>query len=159
MSSKTLVLIRHGHALEGSDDVARELSERGRARVRAQALTLVEGGPPGTLLPDQVLCSPAVRTRQTCDLLFAELGLEAPRLEPEGLYLASTGALWRFIQSTPAAVGCLWVVGHNPGLSDLVLQLAQRGATFVAGAPSELAPADYVAVTSAVERWTEFAES
>jgi phosphohistidine phosphatase len=110
---KTLVLVRHGHAQQTADDATRPLSPEGRAAVRKRAPQLI------ATPPDRVLCSPAVRTRQTAEVLLQTLSRDVPVLLPDALYLAEVGRLLELIRNTPAEVETLWIVGHNPGLSDL----------------------------------------
>lgn len=75
-------------------------------------------------LPTQILCSSAARTRETCDLIRFE---SVPTEFSDALYLASEGVLSRIIEQAHDAE-CLMVIGHNPGLGALALQLA--GPTF-----------------------------
>ena len=73
---------------------------------------------------DVVLCSSAVRTRQTLDAILPSLGGE-PAVEIEdGLYGAWSDALLDRIRAVPAAAGSVLLIGHNPGISDLALVLA-----------------------------------
>jgi phosphohistidine phosphatase len=75
-------------------------------------------------LPDLVLCSSATRTRQTLKSLLPELGM-APQVEfLSELYLAEPEAILSAIRGTPATVGALMIVGHNPGLEQCALALA-----------------------------------
>jgi phosphohistidine phosphatase len=117
---KTLLVLRHGHAERmapaGGGDVDRRLREKGERSVAALA-------PVVQALPvDLVLCSPAVRTRET----LAGLGLTAPADFPEPLYGAEADE-WieavREISADERTVDCLLLVGHNPGLHQLVLEL------------------------------------
>jgi phosphohistidine phosphatase len=74
--------------------------------------------------PDVVLCSSAVRTRQTLDAILPSLGGD-PVVEIEDeLYGAWSDALLERIRAVPAAAGSALLIGHNPGISDLALVLA-----------------------------------
>lgn len=74
-------------------------------------------------LPGRILVSPALRTRQTATAVFEGLGGPAPKIHEE-LWLASAPTLARMIQAlAPEDGGDLALVGHNPGLEDLVRQL------------------------------------
>jgi len=74
-----------------------------------------------------VLCSSALRTRETLDLLRSTLGEVAVEVE-EQLYGASSETLLERIRSVPDEVDSVLLIGHNPGLQDLALLLAARGA-------------------------------
>jgi phosphohistidine phosphatase len=115
---RTLVLIRHGHALQGAEDKLRPLSEEGRRQLVQAAAEL------RALPPQRLVCSSATRTRQSAELLCAQLGLTINLELQSGLYLASPQVILDCVTTTPSAVGTCWVVGHNPGLSELVRRLS-----------------------------------
>lgn len=119
---RELLLLRHGHAelLPGTSDFERPLSPRGRA----EALDAAHCIRAAELRCDHLLVSPAVRTRQTAEILIEELGLSAqPQLDPT-LYLGDASALLRVIANGDARAETLLVVAHNPGISELAQQFA-----------------------------------
>jgi phosphohistidine phosphatase len=128
---RTLHLLRHAKSdWDDPDlpDLDRQLNERGRR----DALALGEYLLPSAVRPRLVLCSPAVRTRQTLDLVSAGLGLQARVVVAGGLYAASVGTLWQQALALPdfvsdSAADEALFVGHNPGLHELAAALA--GAT------------------------------
>lgn len=127
--SVRLTLLRHGLAepAAAGSDFARELNARGIAQARAAALALQHAGLPPL---DRILSSPALRTRQTALQVMQALALDEASLQlDERLYLASAETLLEVIRDQRGARHLL-LVGHNPGLSDLALQL---GATLPAG--------------------------
>jgi phosphohistidine phosphatase len=117
-----LTLLRHAKSSwdePGLADHDRPLAARGRKACRRLSAWLGDSGP----RPELVLCSTAVRARQTLAPLLQALG-EPPVRYEEGLYHAAGGALQaRIAELDPALVEVL-LVGHNPGLHDLVLLLA-----------------------------------
>jgi phosphohistidine phosphatase len=122
---KRLLLLRHAKAVRDSDDGdhGRTLNARGREdSARMGALLHVKGW-----APDCVLSSAAARTVETWKQLSAELP-DAP--EPEfldGLYLASWKSMLNIIRRHAGDdADALLVIGHNPGLEELVLALAQK---------------------------------
>lgn len=144
---KVLVL-RHGQAQDappGGSDRDRELSDAGRVAVGA-LVPVVE-----RLDPDVVLCSPAVRTRQTLDALELEPGVDV-RFEP-GLYGAEADELIEHLREVDDDVAIVLVVGHNPGVHHLVLELAggERVPSF--------RPATLAVVELDVASWHEVAAS
>jgi phosphohistidine phosphatase len=71
-----------------------------------------------------VLCSTARRARDTLERIEPALGKPDVKIEPE-LYAASANELLDRLRSVPDAVGSVLVIGHNPGLQDLALDLAR----------------------------------
>ena len=119
-----LVLLRHAHALhpEGwQADAQRALSAVGQGEAMRAGEWLR-----GLDTPDAVLCSPAVRTRETlAQVTAAGCPLPAARFEAD-IYDASLGDLLGAIERQLADVPdtCrLWLIGHNPGLEQLVFHL------------------------------------
>lgn len=80
------------------------------------------------IAPDIVLCSTAVRTRETLSLVLPELKGAAPIIHyVEELYLASDAELLQQVRSVDAGAHALMLVGHNPGLHKLAMALAGHG--------------------------------
>jgi phosphohistidine phosphatase len=119
---RRLVVLRHAKSArpEGVPDHERPLAPRGLRDAPAAGRWLAEAD----FLPDLVLCSTARRTRQTWELAAAELGSTPPvRYEPR-LYAADDQNILDGVREVPAEVGTLLLIGHNPGLQDLILLLA-----------------------------------
>ena len=112
--------MRHAEARwkdAGLSDLERPLNRRGTAAAEAMARRLLEL----QLVPDLVLVSPALRTRQTAEIVARELSLPARRLiHEEALYLASAADLLKVVHGTGPRVSHLLLVAHNPGVSELV---------------------------------------
>lgn len=123
---RRLYLLRHAKAEPASterSDAARTLARRGREDANLVGRTLQEHG----LLPDCALVSPAVRTRETWDLVSAQWRT-APVMRTEArIYDAPAARLLTLIQTADDTVRALMIIGHNPGLHDLVLRLAPHG--------------------------------
>lgn len=123
---KTLLLLRH--AKSSWDDPAladfdRPLATRGRKAAPRMGRDLERRG----WRPDAALVSTAKRTRQTWDLVAAELAAP-PRPEFRGaLYEASAEQLLAELRQAPAAAATVLLIGHNPGMEDLARQLAGDG--------------------------------
>lgn len=122
---KRLVVLRHAKAAwpVGVPDVDRPLAERGHADAPHAGKWLLAN----KVVPDFILCSVALRTRQTCTWVCGELGDLAPTPKLEsGLYAASATRMLSVVNHVPDTVRTLLVVGHMPGVQDLVLHLASR---------------------------------
>jgi phosphohistidine phosphatase len=79
------------------------------------------------LVPDLVLFSPAVRTRETAEILRTALGLPLQAFREVGaLYLAAPPVLRAQIATVEPSVHRLMIIGHNPGLSELAEELDPR---------------------------------
>lgn len=78
-------------------------------------------------LPANILCSTAVRARQTTQLVCEQLNIDndSIHLFPE-LYLASCGTLLSTINTHRDESGSIMMVGHNPGMDELVSYLADQ---------------------------------
>jgi phosphohistidine phosphatase len=123
----TLSLLRHAKSSWDDpelDDFDRPLSKRGTKAASEMGQYLAHE----RLIPDLVLCSGAVRTRATLALLLAEIGPPAPEIRYENaLYLATPAAMLTLIQSTDPKRRHVMVIGHNPGLHALALELVGDG--------------------------------
>lgn len=120
---RTLLLLRHAKSSwEDPDleDFDRPLAPRGTAAAPLMAAYLARKG----LQPDQVLCSPARRARQTWSLVARALNANIEVKELQGLYLGPPSRLLEAIRRTPDSAACVLLVGHNPGLEHLAMALA-----------------------------------
>ncbi len=125
---RTLILLRHAKSSwdhTGLDDFSRPLADRGIAAAPRMGAFLAANG----AVPDLVLCSTAVRTRQTLDLVLPALPSYQGRiLFEDALYLASASDLLARLRTVPSAVKCVMLIGHNPGFHDLARVLTATGA-------------------------------
>ncbi|WP_438310278.1 SixA phosphatase family protein [Streptomyces sp. HUAS TT3] len=120
-----LVILRHAKSAWplGVPDRERPLGPRGLRDAPAAGRLLARTA----LRPDLVLCSPARRARQTWELAGAELPDQPPVRFAPRLYGADAEDLLDAVRDTPTEVARLLLVGHNPGLQELVLLLAGEG--------------------------------
>lgn len=121
---KQVCLLRHAKALpadSSGDDFARPLAEAGR-----NAATKVGRGTVDQI-PDLVLCSPALRTRETIDLVSRAWGHSPEILFEMPLYLAEWDDLLERLRQLPESARDIWLVGHNPGLHELAIEFARYG--------------------------------
>jgi len=115
---RTLVIVRHAKSEwpDGVPDNQRPLAGRGRKDAVALGRWLRDHL--GRV--DLAICSPAARARQTWELAAAQLR-PVPRLvEDERVYAASADDLRDVVEHLPEDARTVVLVGHNPGLQDLV---------------------------------------
>ncbi len=118
-----LSIVRHATAAfpRGVSDHERPLSSFGHEQAPLIGEALREQG----WIPECILVSSALRTRQTAAWIGEALGEDGPtpRLMDE-LYNASARSLMRVINQAPRGVESLLVVAHMPGVQDVALSLA-----------------------------------
>jgi phosphohistidine phosphatase len=123
---RTLLVLRHAKSSWADPTLAdhdRPLAPRGaRAASRIAAHLLSEG-----VRPELVLCSSARRARDTLDALRPVLGKRADLRTERGLYGAGAEEIMERLRIVDPEAASVMIVGHNPGLHDLVTRLAGDG--------------------------------
>ncbi len=120
-----LLLMRHGKSdwSRAVDDFRRPLKKRGRRGAQRIGAWLRQQG----LLPDHVVSSPAERASATARLTCEAVGLPVERIVyDERIYEAGINALLQVLADTPAKTERVLLVGHNPGLENLLIYLADQ---------------------------------
>ena len=120
----TVILLRHGKSdwSGGEPDHLRPLAGRGRRQVPEAGCWLADN----VGIIDLAVVSPAARTRETWRLAAAELAVPAPVREDDRVYAGSAGSLLGVVRELPGEVSTVVLVGHNPGVEDLVASLTGR---------------------------------
>lgn len=155
-ATRTLVLLRHANAGGAYRDSERPLTPAGEQDAIAVGQWIRDSLPP----VDAVLCSTAVRTRQT----LAAAGVGAPTTFVDDLYGASVDEILSAISQVPDAVQTLLVVGHAPGIPATASELATEASLNREDAePPSLDALRYfsaasLAVLSADAPWSDWAE-
>jgi phosphohistidine phosphatase len=158
-SGRRLVLLRHAKSdWPDGPDHERPLAGRGRRDAPAVGRWLAESG----FVPDAVVCSTALRARQTWELVagaLAETALRPPgrsrvpavRFEPR-VYEASVLSLLMLVREFEPQWRTVLLVGHNPGLAELTIGLT--------GSDTEprAFPTAFVAVVGLPGAWAEAAQ-
>ena len=119
---KVLLILRHGKSSwkhPGLADHDRPLNKRGLRDAPRVGQLLREAG----LVPDRVVSSTAERARATADLAAGEAGYSGAVEHSRRLYLASAPEIVRVLGEVGGDAARLLVVGHNPGLEELVAVL------------------------------------
>lgn len=119
---KTLLVMRHATAAWAADGVDhhRPLTARGHEEADAMGRWMVENG----RIPDQVICSDALRTRQSCVRVGHRLGEKAPTpYLDRRLYEADAARALAVVNETEESTRSLLVIGHMPWVQELGLRL------------------------------------
>jgi len=118
--TRTLVLIRHAKSSwddPNMRDFDRPINERGQHDAPDMGARLAARGQ----RPDRFYCSSARRARETALILAQAVGYPEADLESEsGLYMADNAQLLERIRRFPDSAGEVWLVGHNPDITELV---------------------------------------
>lgn len=120
----TLYLMRHAKSDwsdPGRSDRERRLAPRGVLAAEAMARYMAAVG----VRPDVVFCSPAVRTRETLELVQAGLGPARVAIE-SGLYGAGPDEVLDLLRAEGGDAEAAMVVGHNPTMAVLAQWLPRR---------------------------------
>ena len=116
-----LLLLRHAKSAwpDGVEDHERPLAERGRKACLLMGRYMADEA----LLPDLAVVSTARRATETWRLLHSAFARDVARQDEPRIYEAPASAMLELIRQTGPRVRTLLLVGHNPGMHDLALQL------------------------------------
>jgi len=134
-----LILLRHAKAVAATastDDAQRALTPAGHGQAQVAADWLRGQG----IVPQRLLVSPALRTRQTAEPVIATLGIADTDVIflPE-LYPTDT-AVGTVLNHPCGDCRTLMVIGHNPAMEQLAAALLATGET----PPASIKPATLV---------------
>lgn len=141
---KTLLVLRHAKSSwdePGLRDFDRPLNGRG---LRAAPL-VGRYMRRQKIAPELILCSPALRARETVALVREAARLDAPLRFDERIYEASAERLCEVISQIEERVNQAMLVGHNPGLEQLIFYFTNE--------EKRMATAALAQVTLDVEKW------
>lgn len=127
MVAHRLLLIRHAKTEQGSPDIGRQLTDRGRR----DAAAIGEWLRGKAVVPDLVVVSPATRARQTWELT----GVDTTATVDERVYDNTVADLASIVRGTDESVTTLAIVGHNPSI---------EGFTVGYGGPGDISTASVV---------------
>jgi len=117
---KKLLLVRHAKAEKDTTvkDIDRPLKYIGMQDAAFIAERLKEN----SLIPQIIISSPALRTKTTAEIFADHLSLPDPTLN-KAIYEASQQGLLRVINKFPSEYDFVALVGHNPGISQILYYL------------------------------------
>jgi phosphohistidine phosphatase len=154
---RRLVIVRHAKS-DWSDrslaDHDRPLAPRG-----VTALVRMRDHLAGSVPPDLVLCSSARRARDTLDGIRPVLPDDVEVLIEDDLYDASSASLVDRVRQLDEAIASVMLIGHNPGLHDLAVELVGDDRDHDAAAGWEQLvtkfPTGAIAMLSFQETWAD----
>ncbi|MBP7862501.1 histidine phosphatase family protein [bacterium] len=118
-----LYLLRHAKSSWDSpnlSDFDRPLNERGKRTAPFMGEVFAKKNCP----LDLVICSPAKRTRETCDLFLQAAKLDVPVDYEDGIYEASLRSLMNIVKRQDSEAKKILMIGHNPGFGELLYALS-----------------------------------
>lgn len=152
---RTLLLLRHGKSdwkQQASEDFDRPLNERGRDAADRVGQWMKHHHLP----PEWVICSPAARTRETLALLRAHLTVPDTLIDfDDQVYLADLGTLLAVLAHCPQDMNNILVIGHNPGMEELLEYLC--GENLPLSAKGKLMPTATLAQIALPDDWRRLA--
>jgi phosphohistidine phosphatase len=123
---KTLTLLRHAKS-SWDDPISRDFDRPLNAKGRRAAVMIGRQLKSLDLRFDHIVASPAVRVIETLDEVWSGYGRKLEPVWDKAMYLASAASLLDLVHALPEAADHVLMVGHNPGLEDLVLDLTLDG--------------------------------
>ena len=146
---KTLLILRHAKSSwEHSEltDHDRPLNKRGkRDAPRMGKLLRVQG-----LVPDLIISSTAKRARSTAKIVARKSGYKEEVELTSAFYLASPREYISVLRMLSDDYGRVMVVGHNPGMEELVEKLT--------GEPEIMTTAALAHVLLPIDQWSQLGE-
>jgi phosphohistidine phosphatase len=122
---KTLLLMRHAKSSWKEDHLAdheRPLNKRGKKDAPRMGVLLHDK----KLVPQSILCSSAVRARDTAKAVAESAGFKGDIQYLDRLYMAEADEFITVLRDLPDTVERVLIIGHNPGLETLLQVLSGR---------------------------------
>jgi phosphohistidine phosphatase len=116
---RTLYLLRHAKSSwkdASLSDFERPLKGRGREAAQRIGERLAQE----KLKAPWVICSPAVRTRETAEIVLKSAKLRVEERFDERIYEASIRDLLQVVEEIPDEKSVVILIGHNPGFEELL---------------------------------------
>jgi len=150
----TLYLLRHANAEPAGSggDKERALSEHGLETCQ-RISNYLQGD---EITPDLIICSSALRTRQTLDAISPIWKAMPEVVYDDSIYESYSDIVQTAIGNHTALYKDIMVIGHNPGLQDLALGLSNTpGATAHKDAMGNFAPGCMAKLYCDDEAWIQ----
>lgn len=153
---KTLTLLRHAKSA-WDDTVERDFDRPLNGRGRRAAARIGQWLREHEANFDAIVASPALRIRQTIEGVEDGLGRSLAVIFDARVYMASGATLLELVQAFGANENAL-LIGHNPGLEDLLLLLTPTADPLRAEAEVKYPTATIAALALPVDKWSDVAE-
>lgn len=150
MAKRELLILRHGKSDWGSgvEDFHRPLKNRGKRAAQRMGVWLWQQ----ELRPDLVISSPAERAINTAHKCCKSMDVPVSSIaRDERIYAASLQALLAVLADVPEEYRRVMLVGHNPGLEELLMYLADNAEEFAAD--GKLLPTATLAHLTMPKQW------
>lgn len=157
---KTLALFRHAKSDWGDPrarDFERPLNQRGHKGALLMGRFIRDSG----RRFDRVLSSPAVRCAETIELASKAWGRSFPVEWDRRIYLASSATLADVLRGLAGDPDTVMMVGHNPGLEDLIFDLVPDDGSSPLRDEVEVKfpTASFAVLELPIERWADLADA
>lgn len=122
---KTLLLMRHAKSSWKHPELVdhdRPLNKRGKKDAPVMGKLIQERN----LVPQRIISSTAVRSRQTAESVAEASGFQGEIVYLSKLYMAEADAYLETLRNLPDEYERVMVIGHNPGLETLLQVLSGR---------------------------------
>lgn len=146
---KSLLVLRHAKSDWDDPEIAdqdRPLNKRGRRDAARMGRLLKDEH----LLPDLIITSTAKRARETVEGVVDESGYVGAVVTKAVFYLASPATYLRVLREVSDNPSRVMVVGHNPGLEELVQSLT--------GTSTTIPTATLAEISLGLSEWSELGE-
>lgn len=148
---RELILMRHGKSdwSQPLSDFKRPIKQRGYKESARIGTWLKEK----SLVPELIISSPAQRARETAETAAENMGYSGNDISwNESVYMADVSELLDAIATAPEDCQRLMVVGHNPGLEDLLFYLTDE---IDVPEDGKVMPTATIAVLETEQDWTD----
>ncbi len=150
---KRLLILRHARTFPASaqGDRERALTPEGIADAGALGVVMKQKN----YTPDGVLCSPAIRARQTLECLLQSLP-PVPAIYKEIIYEGGCEDLLDLVRETDDRYAALLLVGHNPSVHQFAASMARDDSSpLMEGLVSGYAPGTLTILECPRSAWAE----
>ncbi len=153
---RELLLLRHGKSDWNTDknDFHRPLQDRGKRGAQRIGVWLATNA----MTPDYVISSPAERALVTAEKCCKAMGQGSDNIvQQQKIYLADVDDLLEVLRQIPTEASRVLLVGHNPGLEELLLSLT--GGDVELAEDGKLLPTATLAILEIEESWSDLKQS
>ena len=146
--TKTLYIARHGKSswdFEGIADIDRPLNSRGVNNAYLMAERLKAKG----LIPELVVCSPAIRALHTAEIFIRTLGMDRDSLKiNDKIYFGYTNEIIETLEHLDDRYSSVMIFGHNPAFTELAN-------TFLLNPVDNIPTAGIITLVFPTDKWSE----